>query len=157
MKKITYLSLGTNKGDRKTYLTKALKHLENVGYVNKVSSFYETEPYGVKEQEKFLNIACEFETDYSPEKLLKAVKKIENKLGRKTFFRWGPREIDIDIIYYEETILESKELTVPHKEFFKRKFVLIPLIEIAPNLIIFNVSIKSYLKLCKDTSSVEKI
>ena len=157
MKKITYLSLGTNKGERETYIKKALALLNKHGYVNKVSSYYETEPYGVTDQAKFLNIAIEYETDYNPEKLLKLAKKIEKKLKRKTLFRWGPREIDIDIIYYEECVMETKELTIPHKEFFRRNFVLIPLYEIAPTLTIFDMPLKSYLSLCRDKCEVKKV
>jgi len=156
MKKIAYLSLGTNKGEREVYLAKAIKLLEKFGYVNKVSSYYETEPYGVKDQADFINLVLEYEHEHSPEKLLKIAKKIEQKLKRKTFFRWGPREIDIDIIWMEDVQIETKELTIPHKEFFKRNFVLQPLSEIAPNLYIYNVSIQTYITLCTDTSSVKK-
>ena len=157
MKKITYLSLGANKGDRKDYLEKALIMLDHIGYVSKVSSYYETEPYGVSDQDLFINLICKLEIDLSPEKLLKAVKKIENKLKRSTIYRWGPREIDIDIIYYEDEIVETKELTIPHKEFYKRKFVLIPLNEIEPNLYIYNMTVSRYLELCNDTLSVTKV
>lgn len=157
MKKITYLSLGTNKGDRKDYLDKALILLDHYGFVSKVSSYYETEPYGVSDQDLFINIMCKFETDLSPEKLLKTVKKIEKKLKRSTIYRWGPREIDIDIIFYEDEIIETKELTIPHKEFFKRKFVLIPLVEIEPSLYLFDITASTYLNLCTDKLSVTKV
>jgi 2-amino-4-hydroxy-6-hydroxymethyldihydropteridine diphosphokinase len=157
MKKTTYLSLGTNKGDRKDYLEKALILLDHYGYVSKVSSYYETEPYGVSDQDLFINIVCKFEIDLSPEKLLKTVKKIEKKLKRSTLYRWGPREIDIDIIYYEDKIIESKELTIPHKEFFKRNFVLIPLCEIEPDLYLFDMTASTYLELCRDKLLVTKV
>ena len=157
MKKITYLSLGTNKGDRKDYLEKALILLDHYGYVSNVSSYYETEPYGVSDQDLFINIMCQFETELTPEKLLKTIQKIEKKLKRSRIYRWGPREIDIDIIYYEDEIVETKELTIPHKEFFKRNFVLIPLNEIEPNLYIYNMTVSRYLELCSDALLVKKV
>jgi GTP cyclohydrolase-4 len=130
-----YLGLGSNLGDRKYNLARALELLMNYLVVEQVSSVYETEPVGYKEQPLFLNAVCRISTELSPEKLLGLAKKIEAELGRKPSFPNAPRPIDIDILFYENEVLNDKELTVPHPRLTERAFVLVPLAEIAPDLV----------------------
>lgn len=130
-----YLSLGSNIGNRKKNLEKALTELDksNIKEI-KISSFYETEPVGPK-QRNFYNIAGKFKTNLKPQELLKTVKQIEEKLGRTKTYHWGPRVIDIDILFYGKQIIKSKNLIIPHKEIINRAFVLVPMNEIAPNFV----------------------
>ncbi len=136
-----FLALGSNKGDRLSYLNNALIELENNGIkVIKKSSILETKAYGVENQDNFLNMAIQISCDLSPENLLITIKNIEKKVGRTPSFKWGPREIDIDIIYYNNLILNKTiekdfQLIIPHPDLHNRNFVLIPLTEIAPNFI----------------------
>lgn len=123
-----------------------------------VSSVYETEPYGLKDQEGFLNAAAELETALSPADLHERLKEIESRLGRTTTERWGPREIDIDILFYGSRTLSGPDLTVPHPEIAMRRFVLVPLSEIAgtfrdPHSGLF---VSELLSRCSDTGSVQK-
>jgi GTP cyclohydrolase-4 len=130
-----YLGLGSNLGDRKYNLARALELLMNYLVVEQVSSVYETEPVGYKEQPLFLNIVCRISTELSPEKLLRLAKKIEAELGRKPSFPNAPRTIDIDILFYGNEVIKDKKLTVPHPRLTERAFVLVPLAEIAPDLV----------------------
>ncbi len=129
---IAFLGLGSNLGHRETNITSALKMLGKEARILKVSALYETEPVGYKDQPWFLNCACAVETDLSPQALLKLAKTIEKKLGRKPTHRFGPRLIDIDILFYDDLILDSPDLTIPHPRLAERAFVLLPLREIAP-------------------------
>jgi len=130
-----YLSLGSNLGHREANLASALKMLGREARTLKVSSLYETEPVGYKAQPWFLNCACSVETDLSPQALLKLAKTIEKGLGRKPALRFGPRLIDIDILFYDDLILDSPDLVIPHPRLAERAFVLVPLKEIAPHLV----------------------
>jgi GTP cyclohydrolase-4 len=130
-----YLGLGSNLGDRKYNLARALELLMNYLVVEKVSSLYETEPVGYKKQPLFLNAVCRISTELSPEKLLHLAKKIEAELGRTPSFPNAPRPIDIDILLYGNEVMNDKELTVPHPRLTERAFVLVPLAEIAPDLV----------------------
>jgi len=130
-----YLGLGSNLGDRKQNLSEALELLAEHAVVEKVSSIYETEPVGYKEQPLFLNAVCRVSTELRPGQLLKLAKKIEARLGRTESFVNAPRPIDIDILFYDNEVLDSKELTVPHPRLVERAFVLVPLAEIAPELV----------------------
>jgi len=127
-----YLGLGANLGDREANLKKALQLLAARLKVEKVSSFYETEPVGYADQPRFLNAVCEGTTGLEPLKLLRYVKDIERKMGRKRTFRYAPRLIDIDILLYDDNILETPGLVLPHQRLAERAFVLVPLAEIAP-------------------------
>lgn len=122
-----YLGLGSNLGDRSGNLKKTC----DVFRVVKKSRVYETEPFGVKDQPKFLNMAIEIETDLSPRDLLKKCKEVELKIGRKKREKWGPREIDIDILFYGDELIDEDDLRIPHHGICDRKFVLEPLNEIA--------------------------
>jgi GTP cyclohydrolase-4 len=130
-----YLGLGSNLGDRKYNLARALELLMNYLVVEQVSSVYETEPVGYKEQPLFLNAVCRISTELNPEKLLHLAKKIEAELGRMPSFPNAPRTIDIDILFYGDAVINGKELTVPHPRLTERAFVLVPLAEIAPDLV----------------------
>jgi 2-amino-4-hydroxy-6-hydroxymethyldihydropteridine diphosphokinase len=129
-----YLGLGSNLGDRQANLDRALEYLGQRLRIKKISSVYDSEPVGNIEQPRFLNLVCEVETNLPPMALLALGKGIENKLGR-----WGgpsgaPRTIDIDILLYGDEVLETPELTIPHPRMHRRAFVLVPLVEIAPNV-----------------------
>ena len=131
-----YLGLGSNLGDRRRNLEAAVEALRAhpLVRVTAVSSFLETEPVGGPPgQGKFLNAAAEIETDLAPEALLAELKRIERALGRKAGPRWGPREVDLDILLYGEEVLETEALVIPHPRLRERRFVLEPLAEIAPD------------------------
>jgi 2-amino-4-hydroxy-6-hydroxymethyldihydropteridine diphosphokinase len=129
-----YLSLGSNLGDRLAYIKKALRMLESRIDVRSMSSVYETEPWGMKNQPWFLNLVCSAETDLAPHALLDFVKGIEQRLGRQETVRYGPRRIDIDILFYDHEVCHSTRLQIPHPRLADRAFVLYPLAEIAPAL-----------------------
>jgi len=127
-----YLLLGSNIGDRRKNIENALLAIGEKNKIVKVSSLYETESYGYKDQPYFINCCCKIETKFSPRELLIFVKEIEKKMGRKNGIRWGPRNIDIDILFYSNIVINEKDLIIPHYDLANRKFVLICLSEIAP-------------------------
>jgi len=130
-----YLSLGSNIGDRLSNLKKACQLLEEKGIlILRKSSFYLTQPWGIKNQPEFINQVIEAETSLPPEELLTLLKEIEGVLGRKKGKRWGPRIIDIDILFYGDEIIRKPDLIIPHPLLQERAFVLIPLCEISPSL-----------------------
>jgi dihydropteroate synthase len=130
-----YLCLGSNLGNRMANLNEAVALLSQKVNIEKVSSVYETEPIGYKEQPLFLNMACQITTMLNPGELLHFVKGIEGEMGRVQSFSNSPRLIDIDILFYDREVIKNDELTIPHSRLAKRAFVLIPLAEIAPQLI----------------------
>jgi 2-amino-4-hydroxy-6-hydroxymethyldihydropteridine diphosphokinase len=130
-----YLGLGSNLGDRENNLRAAMHHLCGIGEITAVSPIYETEPWGLREQPPFLNAACAVRTDCAPLDLLHLVKSIEEVLGRRPTVRWGPRIIDIDILLYDDVVIATPELTIPHPSLPERAFVLIPLADIAPQVV----------------------
>ncbi len=132
--KTVFLALGSNIGNRTLFILKAIEELKNHIKILKVSTVYESEPWGVKKQPPFLNCVIEGKTTMLPEELLKIVKQIEKKVGRIDRFRWGPREIDIDILLYGNSIIDLPHLKVPHPFLVERDFFLYPLIEINHNL-----------------------
>ena len=127
-----YLSLGSNMGDSFFYLLNAISKLDKLDMtkVTKVSKFYKTKAWGYKEQEDFINCCVELETKLLPYKLLSEISNIESNLQRVREVHWGPRTIDIDIIFYDDLIIESEKLTIPHKYYKQRNFVLVPLLDI---------------------------
>ena len=130
-----YLGLGTNVGDRKRHLQEAIdSFFPNINCLQ-LSSIYETKPVGYTEQTEFLNQVVLAETDLAPLALLDQIKYIENKLGRQPTFRFGPRAIDIDILFYDDLVQETPRLTIPHPRLLERAFVLVPLAEIAPQFV----------------------
>ncbi|PFJ51801.1 2-amino-4-hydroxy-6-hydroxymethyldihydropteridine diphosphokinase [Bacillus cereus] len=132
MNNIAYIALGSNIGERYTYLTEAIKFLNKNPYihVDDVSSVYETEPVGYTDQSCFLNLVIKISTNLSPQELLQVTQKVENGLGRKREIRWGPRTIDLDILLYNQENIEAENLIVPHPRMFERAFVIVPLLEI---------------------------
>jgi 2-amino-4-hydroxy-6-hydroxymethyldihydropteridine diphosphokinase len=133
--KTVYLSLGSNVGDREKNLRAAIDQLPHAGVaVARVSSFYETEPVDLREQPWFLNCVVEAETHFDATTLLKALREIEMKMGSKKLVPKGPRLIDMDILLYGSETLDTPELQVPHPRMHLRRFVLVPLAEIAPTL-----------------------
>ena len=131
-----YVALGSNLGDREDNLRNALKHLEENGVrVVKVSTFIETEPYGVTDQPGFVNAVCQVETELEPLELLRLLLKIELEMGRVRIRRWGERNIDLDLLLYEDACVVSDELTLPHPDMQNRDFVLLPLAEIAGEVV----------------------
>lgn len=130
-----YLSLGSNLGDRAAQIEKALTRLSEEGVrITKRSSLYETEPVEFHKQGWFLNCAVEAETILTPKQLLRVVRDIEKELGRKRVVRSGPRTLDIDILIYDDVLMSGKDLEIPHPRMSHRRFVLIPMVEIAPSL-----------------------
>ena len=131
-----YVALGSNLGDREENLCTALKHLQENGVeVVKTSTFIETEPYGVTDQPGFVNAVCQVETELAPLELLRLLLSIEQEMGRVRLRRWGERNIDLDLLLYEDAVLESEELTLPHPDMQNRDFVLIPFAEIAGEVV----------------------
>lgn len=130
-----YIALGSNLGDKKAYLDQAINALKQHKEcrVQKVSSYLVTEPYGGVEQDDFLNACLSLDTLLSPEELLDLLHEIEQAAHRERLIHWGPRTLDLDILLYDNEVLETEDLIIPHVEMHKRDFVLKPLAEIAPN------------------------
>ena len=135
MKHIIYLSLGANLGDRLANLRAAVDSLAPGVRVLAESKIYERKAWGVEEQPAFLNMAVKAKTELEPMELLAYLKRLETKLGRTATFRWGPRLIDIDILLYDDLVLDRPELTIPHPGLPQRSFVLVPLEEIAADVV----------------------
>ena len=152
------LHLGGNAGSRMQYLSSAKNELKkNLGPIDKQSRIYETTAWGPVSQEPFLNQAVQGRTNISPFALLKYCKAIEKELGRVKRERWGPREIDIDIIFFESFIVGSSELILPHPLLHQRRFVLRPLMDIIPEFThpVLQAHISELLENCKDEGKVE--
>lgn len=133
---IVYISIGTNLGNKKKNIKKAISKLKTLGRILKVSSIYLTSPLENLDQPDFYNCVVKMNTRLTAKFLLRNLKKIEDEMGRKhTKKRYQPRIIDLDILFYGREIIKSKTLTIPHKKLHKRKFILWPLNEIEPNLI----------------------
>ncbi len=132
-----YLGLGSNLGDRAKFLARSVDELKKVAEIKVLwgSPLYETEPYGRKDQPAFLNAAVQLETSLAPDELFSRIKAIETTMGRVSGERWGPRELDIDILIYDGLVFDRNGLQVPHPDIENRNFVLIPLKDIAPDLV----------------------
>lgn len=160
-KKLVLLSIGSNLGDRIENVERAINLLKEYKVVEniKVSSFYETEPVGYKNQPYFINVAIVGETKLSPEELLIQCKLIEKRLGRIERPRWREREVDLDIILYDNELVDTKELKIPHPQMHARRFVLVPANEIAGSWFVpnFKMTISELLARCKDDSKVVQI
>ena len=155
-----YIGIGTNIEPRLVRVMEAFDSLSQFGEIEKKSSIYETAPFGFLEQPDFLNAAVLLNTELDIELLHSSLKILENELGRAERQRWHEREIDFDILFYDVVVMDSKVLTVPHKELQNRSFVLVPLNEIAPDLIhpVLQKSIVSLLgKLEYDKESIHLI
>jgi len=152
-----YLHLGSNIGDRLGNLLKAKFVIQRkIGHIQLLSQVYETEAWGKTNQSAFYNQALLVRTEMTASQVLNAIHEIENQLGRQRTEHWGPRTIDIDILFFEHEIINTKKLTLPHPRLHERNFVLVPLEEIAPSFIhpILNKSVKKLRKSCPDTLEV---
>lgn len=158
---VVFLSLGSNKGNRLLNLVKALLMINSLNYtvVKRISSFYETEPYGVKGQSNFINQVIEVQTDLNPFELHQYLLNIEKAIGRKSKNDFQSREIDIDILFYNSEIISTENLKIPHYDLHNRKFVLEPMTEINPDFIhpVFKKSVKELLSQLKDKLSITKL
>lgn len=155
-----FLCLGSNLGQKKNNLKQALALLRNEGIrILRSSSFYETEPVDNLDQPWFYNQVVEVEAGFSPLELLKLVKKIEKRMGRKDSTQKSPRKIDIDILLAENAVIRTRELVIPHPRLEKRNFALVPLGEIAPDIVhpVLESKIEDLAKNSKDPSIVNKL
>ena len=155
-----FLGLGSNLADREKNMFHAMKFIANLPKTKLVrcSSIYETEPWGISEQPRFLNCACEIETQLKPEELLHLIIDIEKSIGReRTKEKFGPRTIDVDILFYDDLIVSQADLKIPHPRMHLRKFVLVPLCEIAPDFLhpAIQKKIRELLDECPDELNVE--
>jgi 2-amino-4-hydroxy-6-hydroxymethyldihydropteridine diphosphokinase len=135
LRHLIHLALGTNLGDRRSNLRTALDALPPEVVLQAESKIYETPPWGFEDQAAFLNMAVRAGTDLEPQPLLKHLKQLETRLGREPSFHWGPRLIDIDLLFYDELVLDSPRLVIPHPRLHERAFVLVPLADIAPDFV----------------------
>lgn len=129
------LALGSNLGNRLHYLTLAVEKIKKHGNLIRASSVYESEPYGIKMQNTFYNAVIQIDTTLSPMDLLKFLLQIETEMGRVRSQKWGPRIIDLDIIFYGTQIIRKPDLEIPHPDYLNRNFVMIPLAEIIPDFV----------------------
>jgi 2-amino-4-hydroxy-6-hydroxymethyldihydropteridine diphosphokinase len=151
------LGIGSNLGDREENLRMALKLLvkEKKIQIQKVSSLYETAPVGYTEQNSFLNAVAIVTTDLTPDELMKYCLSVEAKMGRVRELRWGPRNIDIDVLCYNELVIHTELLTLPHPRLKERRFVLVPLLEAAGDIMLpDSFYAREALSVCPDKSAV---
>ncbi len=152
-----FLQLGSNIGDRKKYLDEAVSLITfELGLINNISKIYESTPWGVEGQQKYLNQILQINYKFEPLDLLKSILDIESRMGRKRIEKWGERVIDIDIIFFSNYIIENVDLCIPHRHMHQRNFVLVPLNDIASDYIHpkYKITVKELLYNCKDIESV---
>lgn len=156
---VVFVGIGSNLGNRVENCATAIREMSNFAKIFAVSSIYETEPVGRENQPNFINCVTKIETGLSPYELLLSLQSVENKLGRKHTQKWGPRIIDLDILFYDDLIVDSGGLTIPHPRAHLRRFVLEPLSEIAPDFVhpALKVSVSKLLEGLEDPKSVVKI
>ncbi|MBM4340082.1 MAG: 2-amino-4-hydroxy-6-hydroxymethyldihydropteridine diphosphokinase [Deltaproteobacteria bacterium] len=158
---IVYIGFGSNLGDKIAYCEKAIAEILDLDSHKLLakSSFYKTQPVGYRAQDWFVNGVIKLESDLEPQDLLRALKEVESRLGRTETFQWGPREIDLDLLLYGDRVIQTDQLQIPHPRLQERRFVLIPLNEIDPDLIhpVLKKSIQELLKEIKENQGVERL
>ena len=158
---IAYIGIGSNLGDKLDQCEKAISEILKVDHHKLLakSSFFKTQPVGYTSQDWFVNGVIKIETDLEPFDLFRILKAIESRLGRLKTFRWGPRSIDLDILFFGETEIQTEELQIPHPLIHERQFVLIPLAEIDPGLIhpVLRKTVQELLENLKQDQGVEKL
>lgn len=154
----SYLSLGSNMGDRFEMLRQAVSQLADhpAITVTRISSLYETDPVGFTDQEPFLNMVVQLETKLDAFGLLDVCQEVEQSLNRERLIRWGPRTIDLDILLYNQEDVETERLIVPHPRMYERAFVVVPLLEVSPNLEVPDVLEMSGVRLWKSYDSMKE-
>ena len=157
---IAYIGIGSNEGDRLANIKNAISMISNLDdcIVKKVSSIYETLPFGKIDQQNFYNAVIKIRTEISVKDLFIALKEIENKIGRIQREKWGPREIDLDILLYNDLIISDEIITLPHKGLIYRDFVLVPLIEIEQEIMhpVFNKRLPEFIVLLETRNIINK-
>lgn len=156
----TFLLLGSNQGDRQTMLAEACRQLQaGVGRIRQASAIYETAAWGLQDQPAFLNQVLLLETALQPEDLLREINRIEKALGRVREVKWAARVIDIDILYYDDLMLQTDRLQIPHPYLQDRRFTLLPLAEIAPDWLhpVFQKTNRQLLEACPDKLEARKL
>ncbi len=157
---IAYISLGSNFGDSKKELEKAIELMaEHVGKIIQVSDIYRTKAWGLQNQADFLNQVVGLETDLYPHDLLKKILGIESEMGRERKVKWGQRNIDLDILLYDDYVIDTQSLVIPHPRMHERNFVLYPLFDLNPFLVhpIFRQTIRELKAWCQDELDVHKL
>ena len=157
---LVYVGFGSNIGDRLAYIQNAIRALSETEWITlqKISSVYQTAPVGYETQAQFLNGVAAIQTDLPPLCLLHTLKNIETEVGRQHRIRWGPREIDLDILIYGDLCFQTEKLVIPHPEMHHRRFVLAPLVEIAPDLVhpVLKETVQTLVERLEDDKSVLK-
>lgn len=160
MKNTAYIGLGSNEGDRKKNIQSALKEISLLegNKIESVSSLYESLPFGKEDQDNFFNAVIKLSTSFDYRDLLKKLKEIEVRMGRVFREKWGPREIDLDILFYNNLIFSNEIITLPHEGVIYRDFVLVPLCEIEPELIhpVYNKKVCEFISKLKVKSIIQK-
>ncbi|MBN1614332.1 MAG: 2-amino-4-hydroxy-6-hydroxymethyldihydropteridine diphosphokinase [Deltaproteobacteria bacterium] len=156
---IVFVGLGSNLDNPLSRCREAIGYVAEIEGIDVLrrSSFFRTEPVGVRDQEWFINAVIEIRTILTPRELLAVLKEIEDRMGRKSPIRWGPRIIDLDILFYGQQVIQEKDIVIPHPELHRRRFVLEPLFELAPYFIhpSFGVSVRGLMERSEDPSRVE--
>ncbi len=157
---LAYIGFGSNIGDRLSYIQNAIHHIAQTKRItiHKISSLYKTSPVGYDAQDDFLNGVIAIQTDLPPLNLLRILKQIETSVGRQHRSRWGPREIDLDILIYADACVNTSEIIIPHPGMHLRRFVLVPLAELAPDMLhpILKETIQYLLNNLETDQSIEK-